>query len=54
MRYKNVSDQDLNLVGFGFIKAGETIETDRPVFNPNFEEVKSHQTPEVKPSTEKK
>lgn len=49
-----MSDQDLNLVGFGFVKAGETIDVDGHVYNPNFEEVKLQQTPEVKPSIEKK
>lgn len=35
-KYKNVSATEQSLIGFGIVKAGEEIETDRAVENPNF------------------
>jgi len=39
--YKNVSDQEQSLIGFGVVAAGKTIETDSEIHNPNFIEVLS-------------
>lgn len=36
-KYKNVSDQDIDLVGHGTVKAGAEITTLTPVTNANFE-----------------
>ena len=35
-KYKNVSDMEQSLIGFGVVAAGDEIETDRAVENPNF------------------
>lgn len=35
-KYKNSSDQEQALIGFGLVGAGEVIETDEPIHNPNF------------------
>lgn len=35
-KYKNISDQDQTVIGVGVVKAGETIEVDTPIENPNF------------------
>lgn len=34
--YKNTTKQDIALIGIGVVKAGETIETDQVIENPNF------------------
>lgn len=34
-KYKNISDQEQNIIGFGVVKPGETIESDTPIENPN-------------------
>jgi len=38
--YRNISNVTQSLIGVGEIKAGETIETDKVIENPNFELVK--------------
>lgn len=40
LRYKNVSDHDLqvvNIPGVGVVKSGDTVESILPIENPNFE-----------------
>lgn len=37
--YKNITDQDLVLVGFGVVAAGETIESEVLIESPNLEAV---------------
>ena len=37
--YKNVSEADHTLVGFGVVKAGDTVETDQEINHPAFEQV---------------
>lgn len=37
--YKNVSEADHTLVGFGVVRAGETVETDQEINHPAFEQV---------------
>ena len=39
LTYKNISNQDQSVIGVGLVKAGETIEVDEPLENPNFEQV---------------
>lgn len=39
-KYKNISENDLVVMGVGEVKAGEVIETDHEVENPNLELVK--------------
>lgn len=34
-RYKNITNLDLEVVGVGFVKAGEVIETEKTVDSPN-------------------
>lgn len=36
-RYRNITDQDLTLIGHGTVSSGETIETDDELVNANFE-----------------
>lgn len=36
-KYKNITDQDHSIMGFGVVKAGATIDSDWPIQNPNFE-----------------
>lgn len=36
-RYKNVTDQELIVVGVGVVGAGNTFECEEPVDNPNLE-----------------
>lgn len=43
--YKNVSELDQDLVGFGEVKAGDVIETDREIHNPNFVLQNTAETP---------
>lgn len=38
-KYKNISKEDLSVVGLGVIKAGETIELDYEITNSNLERV---------------
>ena len=38
-RYQNITDQDLTLIGVGMVAAGESVETDVELVNPNFERV---------------
>lgn len=35
-QYKNISKQDLILIGIGIIKSGEIIKTKQDINNPNF------------------
>lgn len=35
-KYKNVTKQPQSLVGYGTVKPGKTIETQKAVHNPNF------------------
>ncbi len=35
-KYKNVSESDQALIGHGYVKPGESIETDTVIENPNF------------------
>lgn len=35
--YKNVTDQELAVVGIGVVEAGKTFESQEPVDNPNLE-----------------
>lgn len=37
--YKNVSEADHTLVGFGVVRAGETVETDQEINHAAFEQV---------------
>lgn len=37
--YKNVSEADHTLVGFGVVRAGETVETDQEINHHAFEQV---------------
>ena len=37
LKYKNISDQEQTIIGLGVIKAGEIVETDIVIENPNFE-----------------
>lgn len=39
MEYKNISKKDLILIGYGLVKAGETIKTKDTINNANFQEV---------------
>lgn len=41
--YKNVSEADQTLVGFGVIGAGDTVETDREINHPAFEQVEAEE-----------
>lgn len=36
--YRNVSDQDLTVIGVGVVPAGAVIKTDRVIENPNLKE----------------
>ncbi len=40
MEYKNITKKDLVLIGYGKVKAGETIKTKEKINNINFKEVK--------------
>lgn len=44
-KYKNVSDEELNLIGHGIIKPGEEITSDEEIINPNFQEVGGVESP---------
>lgn len=35
--YKNISNNEQNLIGFGLVKAGGTITVSRAIENPNFQ-----------------
>lgn len=35
-RYKNISEQEQMIIGVGVVKAGEVIESDTVIENPNF------------------
>lgn len=50
-KYKNISEQDLELPGIGIVKAGEIIEQPDGFNNANFEKVgeaETKETPEFK------
>ena len=49
MKYRNKSNQKQELIGFGVVEAGGTIETKKRINNPNFELVE-----ETKPKRGKK
>ena len=36
MKYKNISDKELALIGVGIIKPDEVFKTDKDINNPNF------------------
>lgn len=36
-KYRNVTDQELTVIGVGKVEPGQTIETDEPVQNPNLQ-----------------
>lgn len=46
MKYKNISDKDLSLVGVGLVKAGEVVEVNEPINNANFQLLKKEQKDE--------
>ncbi|MFA5168816.1 MAG: hypothetical protein WC530_09845 [Candidatus Omnitrophota bacterium] len=48
MRYKNISDQDLTVIGVGIVKAGADVEVAEPINNQNFALVKQPAKPEPK------
>ena len=39
MEYKNISKKDLFLIGYGLVKAGETIKSKDSINNANFKEI---------------
>ncbi len=39
MEYKNTTNKDLVLIGYGLVKAGETIKTKNKINNANFKEI---------------
>lgn len=41
---KNVSGQDLTIIGVGVVKAGETVAVPSDFHNANFEDVKAQET----------
>lgn len=41
-KYKNVSSQEQTVMGFGVVKPGQTIITQRKLENPNFEYLGDH------------
>lgn len=43
--YKNTTNQDIDLVGHGIVKAGAVIRTQEPINNPNLELVSSKEKP---------
>jgi hypothetical protein len=47
-RYKNITDQELVLVGFGVLAVGETIETEEVIENPNLETLNDAKTKKSK------
>ena len=51
MKYRNMRDEDLNLIGHGIVKAGDVIDTDSPLNNANFELVS--EPPKVEKPKEK-
>lgn len=50
--YKNVSEADQTLVGFGVIPAGDTVEADQEINHPAFEQVEPGDQKEVKSKRE--
>ena len=46
-KYKNVSDSEQSLTGFGLIKPGQEFTTSRVVDNPNFDLLESDQADEA-------
>jgi hypothetical protein len=50
MRYKNISGEDLSVIGVGIVHADAEIETDFVINNPNFVLVKESKA-EPKPKT---
>ncbi len=43
-KYKNITDQDHSVIGFGIVKAGATIDSEWPIQNPNFEPINKEET----------
>ncbi len=43
-KYKNITNQDHSVIGFGIVKAGDTIESEWPIQNPNFERVEKEES----------
>jgi len=39
MEYKNISEKDLILIGYGLVKSGQIIKTKKPINNAHFEEI---------------
>lgn len=44
-KYQNTSDQDLELIGLGKVKAGQTFETSKPIENPNLKSLNDEAAP---------
>lgn len=42
--YKNITENDLVVVGHGVVKSGETIKTETPIVSANFEEIEVKET----------
>lgn len=38
-KFKNKSEQDLNVIGFGIVKSGETVELPEDFHNANFQKI---------------
>jgi hypothetical protein len=49
MKYKNISGTDQAVIGFGTVKAGEVIETEEKLENPNFQMVEAIAEPAKPP-----
>lgn len=50
--YKNTTNQDVDLVGHGIVKAGAVIRTEEPINNPNLELVSEPKQPNSVVGTE--
>ncbi len=46
-KYKNISDSEQSLIGFGVVDADAEIETDRVIENPNFKYVGTGDSPVI-------
>jgi hypothetical protein len=56
-KFKNITDSDLSVIGFGIVKAGETVELPNDFHNANFQritkEVKEVKNKEIKETKDK-
>lgn len=50
-KYQNISEVEQSLIGVGRVSAGKTVETDEPVYNPNFKIVGSQRLVNVEKPT---